>query len=103
MTEAGGAPKRKYKICVSEEVYEELDGGLVRVTARDGRTGTFRCDGRWLEGDLREANLNMLIFCGGPNVPTIFNYRWPEVPAAIDRPSGWPEAHERHLKNVGIG
>ncbi|MGK2910590.1 MAG: hypothetical protein ACSLE1_12435 [Sphingobium sp.] len=93
---------RKYHMHLNGERYEEVGEGRVRVTAADGRAGVFRCDGHWIEGDLREANLNMLVFCGGPTVPAIFNYRWPEVPADVNRSSGWPAAHEEYLIGVRI-
>jgi hypothetical protein len=34
----------------------EPDGDLVRVTAKDGRVGRFRADGRWVGGELRDAD-----------------------------------------------
>lgn len=92
---------RKYFMRVNGQTYEELGEGLVRVSDPDGRSGLFRSDGRWVEGDLRQANIHMLIYTGGPVIPQEFNYRWPEVPVDTARPSGWPEVHERHLKTIG--
>ncbi len=91
-------PPRKYHHHGDKCAYEEIGDGLVRVTTEDGVTGTFRADGRWVEGKLRDANLHMLIYTGGPNCPREFNYHSnPIVPADIDRPSGWPEHLERML------
>ena len=92
---------RKYFMHLTKETYEELGGELVRVTDRNGKSGVFHWKGPWVEGDLRECNINMLFFTGGSNIPKEFNYRWPEVPADIERPSGWPEPHERYLRSVG--
>ncbi len=93
---------RKYSMRVNGQTYEELGEGLVRVTDADGTAGVFRSDGRWVEGDLRQANIHMLVFTGGPMIPQAFNYRWPEVPADPTRPSGWPEVHEQYLKAIGV-
>lgn len=92
---------RKYYYTLGRQMYEELGAGLVRVTNRDGKIGIFRCDGSWVEGDVRDANLHMLIFCGGPTIPPEFNYRWPEVPADPERSSGWTETLERGLEAAG--
>ena len=92
---------RKYFMRVNGQTYEELGAGLVRVTEASGTSGVFRVNGEWVEGDLRQANIHMLIYTGGPTIPEEFNYRWPEVPVDTVRPSGWPEVHERYLKAVG--
>lgn len=93
---------RKYAMRVNGQMYEELGEGLVRVSDPSGKSGVFRVDGRWVEGDLRQANIHMLIFTGGPEIPQAFNYRWPEVPVDLARPSGWPEEHERYLKAIAV-
>lgn len=92
---------RKYFMNLTKQIYEELGGGRVRVTNRDGKTGVFHYDGRWIEGDVREANVNMLIFTGGPNLPEAFDYRWTTLPSDPERESGWPEEQERYLKRRG--
>lgn len=92
---------RKYVMRINGQTYEELGDGLVRVTDAGGATGIFRTDGRWVEGDLRQANIHMLVYTGGPMIPREFNYRWPEVPVDTARPSGWPQAHELYLKAIG--
>ena len=92
---------RKYFMHLTHQTYEELGEGIVRVTDRNGRTGVFHWTGPWIEGELRECNINMLSFTGGPNIPKEFNYRWPEVPADTKRTSGWPEKLERYLTSVG--
>lgn len=92
---------RKYVAAASGETFEELDGGLVRATTADGKSGVFHIDGRWVSGELRQTNIHMLMFTGGPRIPQEFNYRWPEVPVDTARPSGWPEPLEKHLKAIG--
>ena len=44
----------------------EPDGDLVRVTAKDGRVGRFRTDGRWVGGELRDADPQLCVWIGGP-------------------------------------
>jgi hypothetical protein len=87
-------PKRKYYHVLGKKTFEELGDGLVRVTDDDGVSGVFRWTGEFVDGDLTECNLHMLIWTGGANLPKVMNYRWPEVPADINRPSGWPEELE---------
>lgn len=89
---------RKYFYVAGKELYEELGDGLVRVTDRHKRTGIFKWDGPWVEGELTECSLHMLIWCGGPQLPSGCNFRWPEVPVDINRPSGWPEDLDRTLQ-----
>jgi len=92
---------RRYTMHVSHQTYEEIGDGLVRVTNRDGKSGVFKFTGEWVEGDLRDASTTMLMYAGGPDVHPAFNFRWTKLPAAPDRPSGWPEAQERILKASG--
>ena len=47
-------------------VYERTDDGLVLVTEKDGRTGTFRPDGRHVSGELRYADPHMIDWVGMP-------------------------------------
>ena len=94
---------RKYIHSEFNNVYEELGDGTVRVTEPSGKTGVFEISGRWIEGDFRDASLQMLIFTGGPMIPAEFNYRSnPVMYADTNRPSGWPEPCERILKQRGI-
>jgi len=90
-------PFRKYYHVLGKKMFEEIGDGLVKVTDEAGRSGVFRWDGPYVEGELTEASLHMLIWCGGPRIPKVMNYRWPEVPADINRPSGWPEEIEKHV------
>ena len=47
-------------------VYERTDDGLVLVTQKDGRTGLFRADGRYVSGDVRYADPHMIDWLGMP-------------------------------------
>ena len=60
---------RNYFMRVNGQTYEELGAGLVRVTEASGTSGVFRVNGEWVEGDLRQANIHMLIYTGGPTIP----------------------------------
>lgn len=93
---------RKYYMHMTQQTYEEIAEGIVRVTNRDGKTGVFQWSGEWIEGELREASTNMLVFAGGRDVHPAFNYRWTMVPADRERASGWPEDLERHLETAGV-
>jgi hypothetical protein len=92
---------RKFILHLTRQTYEELGDGLVRITNPDGKTGVFKYTGEWVEGDVRDASLNMLVYTGGPDCHPDFTFRWTMLPADTSRPSGWPEKYERHLKAVG--
>ena len=103
MTRPDGRPWRKYRDVRMKQTFEELPGNRVRVTADDGRWGVFEAAGPWVEGELTQANVHMLTWCGGPDVPKACAYRWNEVPADINRPSGWPEELEKTLGSTILG
>lgn len=88
---------RKYYHTALKHYYEEVGEGLVKVTTPDGKSGIFRTDGRWVEGEVTQANLHMLVWCGGPRLPEECRYIWMQTPIDIDRPSGWPETYENLL------
>lgn len=50
---------------LSGAVYERVEERVVRVTARDGRSGLFRDDGSRIEGDLGQVDPNMCDWIGG--------------------------------------
>jgi hypothetical protein len=50
----------------SRALYERDGGGNVLVTETDGRWGRFTVDGRWIEGELRWADLHLCGWVGGP-------------------------------------
>lgn len=53
---------------MSGTIYEDLGDGLVKVT-KGSESGVFQCDGRWVEGAVTQADLHMLVWVGGPNLP----------------------------------
>lgn len=97
MTDATSPPPRKYYHTAMKHYYEEVGENRVQVTAEDGRTGVFTSNGRWLEGEVTQANLHMLVWCGGPRLPEPCRYHWMETPVDLTRPSGWPEPYETFL------
>jgi hypothetical protein len=97
MSISNAPPLRKYYYVARKQTYEDVGDGTVRVTDENGRAGLFRWNGPYVEGDITQCNLHMLIWTGGPSLPPELNYRWTEVPASITRPSGWPEELEKLL------
>jgi len=59
---------RKKRHPLSGALYEDLGNGLVRV-AKGNDVGIFHSDGRWVEGDLTFADLHMLVWVGGRELP----------------------------------
>lgn len=49
-------------------LYEPIDEQTVKVSAQDGREGLFRRDGRWLSGELFEADPHLCGWVAGPKV-----------------------------------
>ncbi len=48
-------------------LYEQDGNGNVRVSL-NGRTGLFRPDGSWIEGEIYEADPQLCGWIGGPKV-----------------------------------
>ncbi|MBV9995366.1 MAG: hypothetical protein JO127_09140 [Caulobacteraceae bacterium] len=94
MTEVKKRALRKYYYVAFKQMYEEIAEGIVKVTNPDGRTGVFQWNGKYLEGDLTQANLHMLVWTGGPPLPEAFSYHWIETPIDVNRKSGWPAPYE---------
>jgi hypothetical protein len=90
-------PLRKYRYVAGDQMFEEVEGGKVRVTDANGKWGLFHWDGRFIEGELSTVNLHMLRYVGGPTLPKVLNFKWTELAADINRPSGWPEELEKLL------
>jgi hypothetical protein len=59
----------KLRHAMSGTLYEDLGDGRVRVTRKDGQTGVFHADGQWIEGDVTQADLHMLVWVGGRKLP----------------------------------
>lgn len=97
MSADNNVPLRKYRYVAGNQMFEEVEPGKVRVTDAEGRSGLFHWDGRFIEGELTTVNSHMLAFVGGPTLPKALNYRWIELTADVNRPSGWPEELEKLL------
>jgi nitrite reductase/ring-hydroxylating ferredoxin subunit len=66
---------------ISGAVYQAIGGGLVRVTDKQkGKSGVFRYDGTWIEGNLTYADPHMLIYIGGPDLPAGRDVLWSLLP-----------------------
>jgi hypothetical protein len=55
---------RQLKHPLSGAIYEESGDGHVLVS-KDGRSGRFRTDGTWVDGDLRHADPHVCLWVGG--------------------------------------
>ena len=53
---------------LSHAVYEDMGDGLVRVT-KGGEMGVFKTTGQFVEGALTFADLHMLVWVGGCELP----------------------------------
>ncbi|MGD9996019.1 MAG: hypothetical protein AB7L17_12105 [Ilumatobacteraceae bacterium] len=51
----------------SRALYEQDGNGNVRVSL-DGQFGLFTADGRWLDGDIYDADPQLCGWIGGPKV-----------------------------------
>jgi hypothetical protein len=49
-------------------VYEKDGDGHVLVTNRDGRTGLFWPNGRWISGEIEECDPQLCGWIGGPQI-----------------------------------
>jgi len=66
---------------ITGALYEELEGGRVRVDhAKLGKQGIFTWDGRWLEGTLTYADPHYLSYIGGPTMPEGMDRYWGMTP-----------------------
>jgi phenylpropionate dioxygenase-like ring-hydroxylating dioxygenase large terminal subunit len=68
---------------ISGAVYQEIEGGLVRVDDKEkGSSGLFTWDGQFIEGSLTQADLHFLGFIGGPTLPPEKDIIWSFLPVA---------------------
>ncbi len=61
---------RQRQHALSGAIYDVREDGDVDVTARDGTTGTFRPDGVWVSGALRQADPHLCGWLAGPQLPS---------------------------------
>ena len=70
---------------ISGAVYQELEGGKVRVEDKArGKSGIFNWDGEWIEGDLTMADPHLLRFIGGPVMRAEKDIFWSFMPPTED-------------------
>jgi phenylpropionate dioxygenase-like ring-hydroxylating dioxygenase large terminal subunit len=63
--------------------YQAVGDGKVRVTKPEtGTYGLFTFEGKWLEGDITQADTNMLRFVGGPDISHDHDVFWAMAPNA---------------------
>ncbi len=73
----------------TQAVYARQDDGSVRVEHPDGRSGWFDAQGRWLRGDLRDADPHMIVWLNAPDAGSR-RTRGMAGGAAAGRPRGVP-------------
>lgn len=60
---------RQRRHALSGALYDVLDDGNVSVTSRHGERGIFTSDGRWVSGELRQADPHLCGWLAGPQLP----------------------------------
>jgi phenylpropionate dioxygenase-like ring-hydroxylating dioxygenase large terminal subunit len=84
---------------ISGAVYEAIGDGLVRVEDKaKGKSGVFRWDGTWVEGELTYADPHMLIYIGGPDLPEGREIYWSLLPALEEEAA---QVAAAFIRNVG--
>ena len=84
---------------ISGAVYEAIGDGLVRVEDKaKGKSGVFRYDGTWIEGDLTYADPHMLIYVGGPDLPPGRDVVWTLLPPLEEEA---PTVNLTTMRNAG--
>ena len=53
---------------ISGAIYQRIEGGRCKITEPDGRCGLFTDSGRWISGELREADLHFINWVAGPQL-----------------------------------
>ena len=72
---------RKYPHPISGAIYQDLGDGRVKVEDKvKGKSGIFRFDGAWLEGDMTYADPHMLGLVGDPGLPEGRDVLWQFMP-----------------------
>jgi hypothetical protein len=72
---------RGIKHALSGAVYELTEDGTITVE-KDGKTGTFRSDGYYLEGDIKWADPHLCQWIAGP---ATFSHRYGSITAKQDQ------------------
>ena len=58
----------KLRHALTGAIYDRTAEGLVQVE-HDGKTGLFHPDGRWHSGELKSADIHLLLWVGGRELP----------------------------------
>lgn len=67
---------------ITGALFQALGDGLVRVDDKaKGKSGVFRFDGTWIEGELTYADHHLLMYVGGPDLPPGRDVSWVLMPA----------------------
>lgn len=86
---------------ISGVIYEELGEGVVALQdPRNGKSGKFKWDGTWLEGEITHADPHLLIHIGGPELPPHKNIYWGMSPPAEGVTSADPAAAYSQTKGM---
>lgn len=70
---------RRKRHPLSGAIYEDMGGGLIRVN-KHGQEGVFKVSGEHVEGDLTFADLHMLVWVGGKELPAGMNVNQRRMP-----------------------
>ncbi len=99
MNEMTKVPMRSEPHPISGAVYTEIGDGLVRVEDKaKGKSGTFKWDGTWIEGEMTYADPHMLKYIGGPDLPPGRDIVWVLLPALEE---DIPKVQATSMRNVG--
>lgn len=86
----------------SKALYEQHGDGNVRVS-KDGKWGVFTIDGRYVRGEIREADPQLCGWVGGPQVG---NQRFRETPVdgstSKSSTQGDPAGERKHQMDLGL-
>ena len=63
---------RTIKHPLSGATYDLAEDGTIRVVARDGAEGYFDRHGRWVRGEVRQADPHLCLWIGGKELPNRF-------------------------------
>jgi len=56
---------------LSGALYDLTDSGDIQVS-KDGRTGLFTSHGKWIEGEIRQADPHLCLWIAGKDLPNRF-------------------------------
>lgn len=57
---------------LSGATYDVTGDGLVEVVAKNGRSGVFDAEGRWIRGELRHCDPQLALWLAGAQLPPGF-------------------------------